>query len=65
MSNLILTTEKQGVFTISLNRLDKKNALTDDMYKQLCQHFSIQRKLQVFIVWSFKATKVVFVQVMI
>ncbi|PKG81542.1 crotonase [Colwellia sp. 75C3] len=40
MSNLILTTEKQGVFTITLNRIDKKNALTNDMYKQLCQHFS-------------------------
>jgi len=40
MSNLILTTEKNGVFTITLNRFDKKNALTNDMYKQLCQHFS-------------------------
>jgi len=40
MSNLILTTEKQGVFTITLNRFDKKNALTNDMYKQLCQYFS-------------------------
>ncbi len=40
MSNLILTTEKQGVFTITLNRIDKKNALTNEMYKQLCQHFS-------------------------
>jgi len=40
MSNLILTTEKQGVFTITLNRIDKKNALTNDMYKQLCQYFS-------------------------
>lgn len=40
MSNLILTTEKQGVFTITLNRIDKKNALTNAMYEQLCQHFS-------------------------
>ncbi|ALO36218.1 crotonase [Colwellia sp. MT41] len=40
MSNLILTTEKQGVFTITLNRIDKKNALTNAMYQQLCQHFS-------------------------
>ncbi len=40
MNNLILTNESQGVFTITLNRLDKKNALTNDMYKQLCQHFS-------------------------
>ena len=40
MNNLILTTEKQGVFTITLNRFDKKNALTNDMYEQLCQHFA-------------------------
>ncbi|WP_057832879.1 enoyl-CoA hydratase-related protein [Colwellia sp. TT2012] len=40
MSNLILTTEKQGVFTITLNRTDKKNALTNKMYQQLCQHFA-------------------------
>ena len=39
MNNLILTTENQGVFTITLNRIDKKNALTNDMYKQLCQNF--------------------------
>ena len=40
MSNLILTTEKQGVFTITLNRIDKKNALTNAMYQELCQHFA-------------------------
>lgn len=40
MSNLILTTEEQGVFTITLNRIDKKNALTNDMYLQLCRHFA-------------------------
>jgi len=40
MSDLLLTTEKQGVFTITLNRIDKKNALTNAMYKQLCQYFS-------------------------
>ncbi|HBY87992.1 MAG TPA: crotonase [Colwellia sp.] len=40
MNNLILTTENQGVFTITLNRTDKKNALTNDMYKQLCQYFA-------------------------
>jgi enoyl-CoA hydratase/carnithine racemase len=40
MNNLILTTENQGVFTITLNRIDKKNALTNDMYKQLCQYFA-------------------------
>lgn len=40
MNNLILTTEKQGVFTITLNRIDKKNALTNTMYQELCQHFA-------------------------
>ena len=40
MSDLVLTSEKQGVFTITLNRFDKKNALTNDMYLQLCQYFS-------------------------
>lgn len=40
MSDLILSTEKQGVFTITLNRIDKKNALTNAMYLQLCQLFS-------------------------
>ena len=44
MKKLILTTEKQGVFTITLNRIDKKNALTNDMYLQLCQHFSYAQK---------------------
>jgi enoyl-CoA hydratase/carnithine racemase len=44
MSTLIVTTEKQGVFTITLNRMDKKNALTNDMYLKLCQHFSYAEK---------------------
>ena len=44
MSDLILTTEKQGVFTITLNRIDKKNALTHGMYQQLCQHLSYAEK---------------------
>jgi enoyl-CoA hydratase/carnithine racemase len=39
MSNLILTTENNGVFTITLNRADKKNALTNAMYQELCQYF--------------------------
>lgn len=39
MKELILTTEKQGVFTINLNRFDKKNALTNAMYEDLCKHF--------------------------
>ena len=40
MNDLILTSEKQGVFTITLNRLDKKNALNTIMYQQLCQFFT-------------------------
>jgi enoyl-CoA hydratase/carnithine racemase len=40
MNDLILTSEKQGVFTITLNRLDKKNALNTIMYQQLCQYFT-------------------------
>ena len=40
MTDLIITKENQGVFTIILNRLDKKNALNNIMYKQLCQHFN-------------------------
>jgi len=39
MNNLILTSENQGVFTITLNRLDKKNALNSYMYQQLFQLF--------------------------
>jgi len=37
MDNLIITEENQGVFTITLNRFDKKNALNNLMYRQLCQ----------------------------
>ena len=43
MSNLILTDEQDGVLTITLNRFDKKNALNDLMYQQLCQHFNYAR----------------------
>jgi len=32
MTDLIITKEKQGVFTIILNRIDKKNALNNIMY---------------------------------
>ena len=39
MSELTFTSNAQGVFTITLNRLDKKNALNTEMYQQLCQHF--------------------------
>ena len=37
MAPLIITDEKQGVLTITLNRFSKKNALNTQMYKQLCQ----------------------------
>jgi len=40
MADLILTQEKHGVFIITLNRLEKKNALSTKMYRQLCQHFT-------------------------
>lgn len=39
MTDLIITKENKGVFTLILNRLDKKNALNNLMYQQLCQHF--------------------------
>lgn len=39
MDNLILTTEKNGLLTITLNRIDKKNALTSAMYLALKDHF--------------------------
>jgi len=40
MTDLIITKENQGVFTIILNRSDKKNALNNIMYKQLGQHIN-------------------------
>ncbi|MCJ8318759.1 MAG: enoyl-CoA hydratase-related protein [Colwellia sp.] len=40
MDNLIITKENQGVFTITLNRFSKKNALNNSMYRQLCQHLN-------------------------
>jgi len=40
MDNLIITNENQGVFTITLNRFTKKNALNNSMYRQLCQHLN-------------------------
>ncbi len=40
MDNIILTNLDNGVFTITLNRLDKKNALTSAMYMSLTEHFS-------------------------
>jgi enoyl-CoA hydratase/carnithine racemase len=39
MNNLIITSEHQGVFTITLNRSNKKNALNSEMYRDLCKHF--------------------------
>lgn len=40
MTDLIITKENNGLFTITLNRFDKKNALNALMYQQLCQHFT-------------------------
>ena len=40
MTDLIITKENQGVFTIILNRVDKKNALNNIMYKELGEHFN-------------------------
>lgn len=44
MTDLILADEAHGVLTITINRNDKKNALTNAMYKQLCQCFSYAEK---------------------
>ena len=41
MDNLIISNEHNGVLTISINRLDKKNALNNDMYLELCRLFSL------------------------
>ena len=40
MTDFIISKENQSVFTIILNRIDKKNALNNKMYKQVCQHFN-------------------------
>lgn len=40
MTDLILAEENQGVLTITLNRADKKNALTNAMYIDLCQQLA-------------------------
>ncbi len=40
MTDQIISKENQGVLTIILNRLDKKNALSTLMYQQLCQQFT-------------------------
>jgi enoyl-CoA hydratase/carnithine racemase len=39
MTDFIITKENNGVFTIILNRFEKKNALNTLMYQQLCQKF--------------------------
>jgi len=46
MSNLILSSEENGVLTIKLNRFDKKNALNNQMYQQLCQQFDYARSTE-------------------
>lgn len=40
MDNLIITSENQGIFTITINRFNKKNALNNSMYSQLCENFN-------------------------
>ncbi len=37
MDNLILSTVKNNVLTLTINRFDKKNALNTAMYRQLCR----------------------------
>ena len=44
MNNLIITSQEHGVFTITLNRLNKKNALNTEMYQQLCLHFTFAQQ---------------------
>lgn len=44
MEKLILTEESQGVLTVTLNRMDKKNALNIAMYTQLIELFSYASK---------------------
>jgi len=44
MDNLIISEENQGVFTITLNRISKKNALNSAMYKQLGELFICANK---------------------
>lgn len=44
MTELIITKENQGVLTITLNRIDKKNALSSLMYQQLCQLFTYAKQ---------------------
>lgn len=41
MDNLIISNEHNGVLVISLNRLDKKNALNNEMYLALCRVFTL------------------------
>ena len=46
MDNLILTKEENGILTITLNRLEKKNALTSAMYLKLCDIFNSASQAQ-------------------
>lgn len=41
MDNLILSNEHNGVLIITINRFDKKNALNNDMYIELCRLFTL------------------------
>jgi enoyl-CoA hydratase/carnithine racemase len=40
MKNLIISDVSQGILTITLNRIDKKNALKNVMYEELCHLFT-------------------------
>ncbi|WP_077342528.1 enoyl-CoA hydratase-related protein [Pseudocolwellia agarivorans] len=40
MDNLIITSENRNILTITMNRFDKKNALTSNMYRQLASALS-------------------------
>jgi len=44
MDNLILTQEQDGLLTITLNRLDKKNALNSKMYQDLGELFNYAKQ---------------------
>ena len=41
MDNLILSNEHNGILTITINRFDKKNALNNEMYQELCRLFTL------------------------
>jgi len=53
MDNLITTNERNSILTITLNRLDKKNALSSDMYNKLSRtltHASASQNIRCVII---------------